>query len=773
MIRAWRREVGGWEPGVALPSHPRAGTRATTATVDALTRAKIRMPGPRPEWVDRTTLVDRLVAGDDKRLVLLAAPAGYGKSTLIAQWRFDVREPRPFAYLALDERDDDPARLWTSILVALDHAGTGLQLDDLLPPVRTPPLDPTLIDATVVPTLLERLARLTQPVVLVLDDFHTVRGAACRQQVTQLLKQAPPTCQLVIATRGTAPAGVARLRAAGEVLDVGLDDLRFSAAEIGPFVQRVAGRALAGPDLAALAARTEGWPAGTYLAALSLRDRPGPLAHSLPRMDRYILDYLSEEVLAGLTDETRRFLRRTSVLDRFTPGLCDAVAQTANAAEVLEHLTHTNLFLIALDGDRRWFRYHRLFALALRTQLTQEGRDLEASVHRIASGWLENAGLIDDAIAHAYAGGDPGRAIHLLAEHWPSYVDTGRDATVQRWLALIGDEALSRDPAGALCAAWFAAFAGDREAVRRWLQIAERLPHAGPLPDRTRSVASAAALIRATFGLEGHEDMLRHSRLAAGLEIDPASPWYGLAAAGLGRGLYLAGRARDAIAPLERAAQSQNTLLVVRILALSLLSLATGRLGRHVAASDLATAAHQLVYDHDLADSPQASLAFTALGAALARQGRLDAARVELEHSLRVRRRIRGVSPWPTLESLVILASVAMRQGDHELARALRDEADDLLAALPEEDHQIKADLDALRRRLTGNRGTPTLGVPLTKRERVVLRLLPGRLSRTQIARELFLSANTVKTHTRVIYRKLGVSSRQEAVRRARELGLL
>src|SRR5690606_22931020 len=234
------------------------------------------MPEPRPERVDRTTLVDRLVAGDDKRLVLVAAPAGYGKSTLIAQWRSDVRERRPFAYLALDERDNDPAMLWASILVALDQAGTGLQLDDLLPPVRTPLLDTTLIDATVVPTLLDRLGRLTQPVVLVLDDFHTISEVACRQQVTQFLKQAPPTCQLVIVTRGTAPTGVARLRAAGEVLDVGMDDLRFPAAEIGPFVHRVAGRALADPDLAALAERTEGWPAGTYLAALSLRDHHDP-----------------------------------------------------------------------------------------------------------------------------------------------------------------------------------------------------------------------------------------------------------------------------------------------------------------------------------------------------------------------------------------------------------------------------------------------------------------------------------------------------------------
>lgn len=744
--------------------------------MDGLVHAKIHLPEPRHELIDRTGLVERLVDGNGKRLVLVAAPAGYGKSTLIAQWRMDLRERRAFAYVTLDHRDDDPGSLWTAILVALGDACPEIDTNDLLTTVRVPLFDSPLVDSTVVPALLDRLDHLAEPVVLVLDDFHTISAAACHQQVALFLRHLPATCQLVVATRGCPPIGVARLRVAGDIVEVGMNDLRFSACEIGPFVRRIAGcEELTDSDLATLADWTEGWPAGAYLAALSMRGRddPSQLIHNLALSDPYILDYLSEEVLACLPDEIRRFLMRTSVLGRFTAALCDAVVETSNAAEILDTLERTNLFLISLDHDRRWFRYHHLFGLALRAQLAREERNIEGSLHEIASGWLEDTGLIDDAIEHAFASGATGRVVGLIAKHWPNYVNTGRNATVQRWLALLGDEALGRDPAGAVCAAWFAAFAGDRLAVRRWLTTAESLPYHGPLPDGTASVASAAALVRASVGLDGHKELLRCARLAVDLETDPTSPWHGLAAMCLGYGRYLAGEVHAALEPLERAVQSQATMPVVRIFALAALSLATGRLGRHAEAGELAIAAYDLVRTHDLGEAAQVSLTFTALGASLAHERRLDAARAELEHSLRVRRRTRGLSPWPTLESLVVLAGVTLAQGDLKLARALHDEAADLLAELPDQDHQLKVDLDAVRERLAGNEHTPNLDAPLTNRELTVLRLLPGNLSVTKIAAELFLSANTVKTHTRMIYHKLGVSSRQEAVQRARRLGLV
>jgi LuxR family maltose regulon positive regulatory protein len=744
-------------------------------TADRLVRAKLHLPEPHQELIDRTDLVDRLVDASGKRLVMIAAPAGYGKSTLIAQWRVALRERRAFAFVTLDHRDDDPGSLWTAILLALGDACPDLATDDLLTLVRIPLLDGPLVDTAVVPALLDRLNHLAEPVVLVLDDFHSISERACHEQIALFLRHLPSTCQLVVATRGCPPIGVARLRAAGDVVELGMSDLRFSATELGPFVRRIAARELADSDLAAIEERTEGWPAGAYLTALSMRGRddPSQLIHDLTARDRYILDYLSEEVLAGLPDEIRQFLMRTSVLGRFTAALCDAVAETSNAAQLLDTIKRTNLFLISLDDDRCWFRYHHLFGLALRAQLTREDRDVEGSLHAIASAWLERAGLIDDAIEHAFAGGVTGRVIGLIAKHWPSYVNTGRNATVQRWLAMLGHDALSRDPAGAICAAWFAAFAGDRRVVQRWLATAESLPHTGPLPDGIVSVASAAALIRASFGLAGHAEMLHYARLAADLETDPASPWHGLAAMDLGYSLYVAGDVRAAIGPLERAVQSQATMPVVRIFALAALSLATGRLGRHAEADELAVAAHDLVYDHDLAETPHVSLAFTALGAVLANDGRPDRARAELEHSLRLRRRVRGLSPWPTLETLAILADVVLAQGDRDLARALHDEAADLLAALPDEDHRVRADLHAVRQRLDGPPAAPSLGAALTDREQTVLRLLQGSLSLAQIAAELFLSANTVKTHTRVIYQKLGASSRQDAVQRARELGLL
>jgi LuxR family maltose regulon positive regulatory protein len=720
--------------------------------------------------IDRAALVDRLVNGPDKRLVLLAAPAGYGKSTLVSQWRADPRERRTFAYVALAHRDNDPVAMWAAILVAAHRADPELETDDLITSLRTPALG-----SSVLPTLLDRLSQLKQPMIIALDDFHAISEPACYQQVAFLLGRLPPACQLVVASRTTPGLGLARLRAAGDLVEIGMDELRFSLQELSPLVRQVSGGAFSDSDLSALAERTEGWPAGVYLVALSLRGRecPSALLGGLAGSHRYIFDYLSEEVLAGLPEEIRRFLLRTSILGRFTAQLGEVVAGATNAAQLLEEVERANLFLIPLDESRRWYRYHHLFATVLRTQLAQEEPGTERMLHEIACGWLEEAGLIEEAIEHAFAAGAIERVIDLIASNWLTYINAGRHATVQAWLAQLGDDVIGRDPVAAICAAWHAAFAGDRHAVERWLSAAEGLDRAGPLPDGTTSVASAAALIRATFGLDGLEQMLRSARLAAELETDPDSVWYSVARMTLGYSRYLAGQTHDATAPLEQAAQSQATLPLVRILVLSVLSLATGRLGRHSEAAGLAGAARDLVRTHDLIESAQASLAFTAQGAAHAHDGRLDAAREELEHSLRLRRRVRGLAAWPTLDSLVILANVALAQEDQAGARALYEEAADLLATMPGGGGQVTEDLVAIRRRLATTGAAPSLGPPLTRRERTVLQLLQGSLSITQIAAELYLSANTVKTHTRMIYQKLGVSSREDAVRRARELGIL
>lgn len=748
---------GGLPPSPAVPTN-------------GLLNAKIHLPEPRPEWVERTELIDRLVNGNDKRLILIAAPAGYGKSTLISQWRADLRERRTFAYVSLDHRDNDPVAMWTAIMVAISRAYPELDTNDLVGGLRA-----THPDRQLLPTLLDRLDSQGRSMIILLDDFHAISEPACHEQVGLFLRHLPPTSQLVIATRSTPPLALARLRASGDLLELRMEDLRFSVAETGPFVRRITGSSLAESDLAGLADRTEGWPAGTYLAALSMRtrDNPGQLVEDLAVSNQYILDYLSEEVLSGIPDETRRFLIRTSVLGRLTAPLCDVVAGTTNAAQLLEALERANLFLIPLDDERRWFRYHHLFAPALRAQLAREEPDAEASLHELACAWLEQAGLIEDAIEHAFAAGALDRVIGLVGRHWLTYLGAGRHATVQTWLALLGDDTISRDPVAAICAAWHAAFAGDRHAVARWLATAEGLEHAGPLPDGTASVASAAALIRAIGGLAGLEQMLRSARVAAELETSPDSPWYGLARLTLGYSLYLAGKAREAIPSLDQAAQSQATLPIVRILVLSALSLATGRLGRYAEASDLAGAARELVQAHYLTESALTSLAFTAVGAAYARTGSLEAARKELEHSLRVTRPVRGLSPWPILDSLVALANVALAQDDRAYARGLYEEAADLLAAMPDDDSQVTADLETVRQQLAETGQASSLGLPLTRRERTVLRLLQSRLSITEIAAELFLSANTVKTHTSAIYRKLDVSSRNDAIQRARELGLL
>jgi LuxR family maltose regulon positive regulatory protein len=743
--------------------------RSGARTVNGLLGAKLHLPEPRSEWIDRTELVGCLITGRDRRLVLIAAPAGYGKSALLSQWHADPRETRRFAYVALDHRDNDPVAMWTSVLAAIGHANPDVEPDPLIAG-----LQPHLLDGVTIPTLLDRLAGLEQPMVIVLDDFHAVSEPACHQQVALFLRYLPPTCQLVIASRTTPPVGLARLRVAGDLIEVGMDDLRLSGEELGTFVRQVSHRSLSSSELATLADRTEGWPAGAYLAALSLRSRdsPGDLLEELS--NQYLLEYLSEEVLAGLPEEIRLFLLRTSILQRLTAPLCEAVAGTTNAAGLLKDLERANLFLIPLDGSRNWYRYHHLFAPFLRSLLAREEPGAEVTLHQAASNWLERVGLVEDAIEHAFAAGDSDRVIGLISGSWLRYVNAGRIATIQSWLALLGDDVISRSPAAATCAAWHAAFAGDRLRVQRWLATAEGLGHTGPLPDGISSVASAVALIRAIFGLDGLERMLESAHVAAELETDPSSAWYGAAKAALGYSLHLAGHDDEAIGPLELAAQSQVIPGILRIQVLAILSMATGRLGRHAEASELAAAARDLVNAHHLTEMAQVSLAFTAQGSVYFHKGELDAAREELEHSLHFRRRLRGVSAWPTLESLVLLARVMLAQHDPSTAQALHQEAVGLLTAFPGDNGQIRADLAVIRRRLADiEAATTSVTLPLTNREVTVLRLLQGNLSLTQIAAELFLSANTVKTHTRMIYQKLGVSSRRDAVLRARTLGLI
>jgi len=729
--------------------------------------SKIQPPEIRAEWLDRPALIRRL-SGTTARLILISAPAGSGKTVLVSQWRA-VPDSGRFAWVTLDPGDNNPSRLWWKVISAVRRACPEFDLDP--PQVLVPRQGRVLL-----PDLVARLGSLRAPVALVLDDYHALTNPDTHAQVELLLQELPRSVQVILLTRAIPPLQLARLRAAGEVADIGLQELRFSRSETGGLVAAVAGVTLDAHDLSALSARTEGWPAGVYLAALSLRGHPAPRSFidQFTGNNRFIADFLAEEVLNRQTADVRQFLLRTSILDRFTAPLCDAVTGDGTAAQLIDRLERENLFLVAADEHRVWYRYHYLFAEMLRGQLARAEPGLAPRLHERASAWHREAGFAEEAITHALAAGDMDGAAGLIAAHWYDFAAAGRTAAVRDWLGSLGEDRVAANPVTAHCAAWVAAHSWDVAAVRRWLRVVEAaggngLLHDGTLPDGMRSLASSAALLRATFGFDGLRSMLEDGITATRLENDPVSPWYGYARAWLGFGLHLAGDP-GAAPVLERALAAANSRPLTRIVALSVAALRAADEGRLGQAQRLADDAARIVNGRGFSRQPPSSFILAALGTVHWRQGRLAQARAEFEYAAYRRRRWILLSPWLSVEIRLRLAQVLLAMDDRAAAGTALAEVRNVLAASPDGADMLLARLGELEQRLAVTSPVP-LAEPLTKREQAVLSLLRTPLSVNEIARELYLSGNTVKTHRRAIYRKLGVSTRQEAIERAGESG--
>ena len=699
------------------------------------------------------------------------APAGFGKTTLVAQWRARAGEGRRFAWVSLDRGDDDPDNLWWHVVSALQRACPEIDGDVILTALRAT----QDVAESVLPILLNQLAAVSVPVVLVLDDYHEIKNGSCHDQIAFLLRHLPASAQIVLITRADPPLPLGRLRAAGEMVEIRQRELHFTSADTAALVHAVAGIQLTEPDLADLVARTEGWPTGVYLAALSLRGHPSPGAfvRQFAGENRFVVDFLAEEVLNRQPDEIKQFLARTSILARFCAPLCEAVTGSAGSAGIIETLERENLFLVPLDDNRQWYRYHHLFAQLLRSQLARTEPGIAAALHERASAWHRRSGSIEEAVHHALAADDVGGAVDLIARDWYAYADAGRTATVRGLMRSLGDDRMAGSPVAAHCAAWIAAMSGDQESVLRWLPVAEAGHHVGRLPDGMRSLSSSAALLRGICGFDGLRVMRESAATAVELESDPASPWYAMARSALGFSLYLSGEPEAAAAWLEEAAQSQASYPMTRMFSLSVLSLVEVELGRLPKAQEAVDAARLLAARDGLDEAPQSSIAYTAAGAVHAAYGQLEAARSDLEHALRTRQNLSGISPWHTFEPTLWLARVLLASGDQAGAAGLADQARDVLTALPDGADAQRARLAELDLRIVGPMRVLPLAVPLSEREVAVLRLLRGSLSLREIGLELYVSPNTIKTHTQAIYRKLGVSTRHDAVEHGRQAGIL
>ena len=437
---------------------------------DSLVETKLMSPRPRPRAVARPRLDDLLQRGADASVLLVSAPAGFGKTTLLGTW-FARAGDRPTAWVSLDQRDAEARSFWSYVVVALDRAVPGIAtaaLDQLR--AGQPPLESILAG------VLNEISVLPGDLSLVLDDYHLAEGPEIQSGMTFLVEHLPPQLHVVISTRADPVLPLARLRARGELVEVRAADLRFTDAEAATYLER-AGLDLADSDVAALESRTEGWAAALQLAALSLqgRDDPERFIEGFAGDDRFVVDYLADEVLDRLPAETRQFLLATSVLDRLTGPLCDAVTGRTGAATMLQTLERQNLFVVPLDDNRRWYRYHHLFADVLRAHLAEERQGDVAALHRRASAWYAEAGQPEAAVRHALSAGDVDRAAELVELAIPELRRHRREDVIRRWAAALPDDAVRHRPVLAVGLIGGLAASNDLAGLDRRLSAAEDL----------------------------------------------------------------------------------------------------------------------------------------------------------------------------------------------------------------------------------------------------------------------------------------------------------
>src|SRR6266567_780927 len=434
---------------------------------------KLYLPRLRPNVVSRPRLIERLNEGLQRKLTLISAPAGFGKTTLVSEWVEGIERPRArTAWLSLDEGDNDPARFVAYLVAALQTIAATIG-EGVLGVLQSPQPPPT---ESILTALLNEITTLPDHFVLVLDDYHVIDAKPVDMALAFLVEHLPPQMHLVIATREDPQLPLARLRARGHLTELRAADLRFTASEAAAFLNQVMGLSLSAADIAALEDHTEGWIAGLQLAALSMQghqDVPG-FIRAFAGDHRYIVDYLVEEVLQRQPAPVRSFLLQTAILDRLNGPLCDAVTSQEEGNARLEALERGNFFVVPLDDKRHWYRYHHLFAEVLSAHLMAEQPDQISTLHRRASAWYERHGSTADAIRHALSACDFERAADLVELAIPAMRQSRQEATVLGWLKALPDELLQVRPVLSVAYAWALLASGELEGVETRLRDAER-----------------------------------------------------------------------------------------------------------------------------------------------------------------------------------------------------------------------------------------------------------------------------------------------------------
>jgi LuxR family transcriptional regulator, maltose regulon positive regulatory protein len=713
--------------------------------------------------VDRPRLLKRLRAAVTP-VVLLNAPSGYGKSVLLAQWA--MQEPRRVEAIILGGEHNDPVLLVGSIVEALDRIEPlPSEIGEALP---GPALD---IEKRVLSRLRAALGERDVRFVLMLDDLEEIESPDSLRAISTIGGFLPRGSQLALATRSDPDIPIGRLRANRGLTELGREDLAMNKAECQELISSLGLKPNA-EQLNVLVRRTEGWPAALYLACLALAD-----AHDLNRDiaefagdDRIIVDYIREELVGGLSRRRLEFLRRVSILDRVSGGLCDAILDRTGSATVLRDLSHSNMLLMPLDRRDEWFRFHALLSDMLRSELHRIEPELEPELHRRASDWWAEHGEPDQAINHAIEAGALARAAELLWSIFPEYSSRGRPASIKRWLERIGPERIASEPFLSLTAALDALSRGEGGSADHWAAMSRELGAGMEQSQAKDELIAAVRLVRASLARDGMQTMVENS-VAAARGFTDASPWASMSSLLEGVALHLQGHTDRARLRLEEGARRGAVLApTIQVLCLSQLALIAVEEDDWHAAEILAVQARAQLERTGIDGYPVMSIGLAVSALVAAHTGQLERAASDLRRGLKLMDQLEEFGLWYVIEARVVLARTAVRLDDAPLASRLLGEARRLLRQLP--------DAPMLGKWIEGTaEAVETISASgvtdLTPAELRVLQYMPTHLSFSEIAAAIVVSANTVKTQAQGVYRKLGVSSRREAVEEARKLGLI
>jgi LuxR family transcriptional regulator, maltose regulon positive regulatory protein len=676
-------------------------------------------------FVSRRRLVNKFLNPDGPPIAVVAAPAGYGRTTVLAEWARS--DPRGVAWITLDEsHDHDPARLARAIADVLGGPG---------------------------------------PFALVLDDVHVLHSKESLRVVRELVERVPRGSRVALSSRTLPPLPIGRLRAQRRLIEIDAHDLAMTTAEAAQLLGEE-GLRIPASEVEALVVRTDGWAAALYLAAFSSRDR-GVSPHRFGGDDITMRQYLADSVLADLSPRMISLLARTSVVDRLSGGLCDAILDAEGSGRALEELATRWHLLEPLDRSGDWYRCRTVLRQMLISEFHRRDPAGEQRSRRRARGWLAAHGEPERAADQAVATGDVSEAGKLLWAHGPQALAAGRAGVVRRWLGDLGDERIAADSRLAVLATATALTDGAVGAAQRWLSVAGGAPKGAPEVDAVtslfRTVVDARRLRSAMRGAAAARDCLPKDR-----------PWYATACFVEGAARHLSGDFDSAESVLEDGARrGAVTAHAAHALCLAQLGLLALDRGDAAGAAAPVARARRAVEGGDLRNYSMSTLVFAVSSSVRARQGRLDEAQADARQCMRLLDGATEFTPWFKAQVRLALAQALTKLGEVPTARSLIDAA--------RRDVRRVSDSKVLRARLAAAdrdlSAAATAMLPaestLTNAELRILRFLPTHLSFREIADDLFVSANTVKTQAHAVYRKLGASSRSEAVARASELGLL